>query len=443
MLKKLTQNIKTFEQKSVLTRKDREIIGQIIEEAKAQVKKLTSKEFTTLLPEYKKLIDNCKTLLNKTNKTDECKALVPYIPSQKAVVKSKRRSLPLPPIKDVIQDNFNLTLPIVITLESEDSEEEENIRTMAEFNLDTGLKLPELTSAKIGEINSFLAVVDIYHKKLKSSAQEELITFVCAAKIKGEAKTRFRSKLVKTFAELEAILRKRVLSGETQEELTRKLKMARQGRRSIHDFGKYLDELSERLAAAILREDASMNKETVEKQCDMMALTQLKEGCHDELKDILVAARPKNMDDAIAVAASTPQSSGESVMTFNRGQGNFRGRGRQNYNNNRRYNNNNNQQNRRRYDNNNSGQHFNNNNAQRYNHNNNYQRNNNSNQWRQNSNGQRYNGNNRQYNNNNNSGRRHQQHSVNVAQGQQMQNQQGQQSESQQMQSQQVHVLGN
>lgn len=62
---------------------------------------------------------------------------------------------------------------------------------MAEFDFGTGLKLKELSTTKAADIQGFLDLITCYHNTLSDLGKTNLISFLRAAKITGDAKVRF------------------------------------------------------------------------------------------------------------------------------------------------------------------------------------------------------------------------------------------------------------
>lgn len=178
---------------------------------------------------------------------------------------------------------------------------------MSEFDFNIGLKLDELHSSKASDIKSFLALIKCYHATLSTAGKAALVSFVVAAKIKGEAKTRLGTSAYTTLEQLETAIYRNVLAKETHEELTRRLNKAQQGKRSIQDYGRYLEDLSTRLAACMVRDAPTLDRNTVEITCKKMAVTQFQNGCDENIKLVLAAARPATLDDAVAIASAAPQ----------------------------------------------------------------------------------------------------------------------------------------
>lgn len=205
---------------------------------------------------------------------------------------------------------------------------------MANFDFSTGLRLDELTSTKAVDIESFIDVASCYHDTLSEAGQLSLVKFLVAAKIKKEAKTRFGITVPTTLEELKKTLRTKVLAAETEDELLAKLHNARQGKRNLQDFARYLGDLASRLAAAMVKkmENPTVSQsDTVKQTCQKLALVQFKTTCHEEVKVVLAAARPNSLDEALEVATA----SNLDTQTFNLNYmrtGKFNRNGQQHFN---------------------------------------------------------------------------------------------------------------
>lgn len=210
---------------------------------------------------------------------------------------------------------------------------------MANFDFNIAFKLDELSLTSAVKVEEFFGTVECYYDTLNEAGQTALIRFLIKSKIKGEAKIRLGACDATTLITLKAAVNQRVLAAETSEQLIKALQNTNQGRRSLTEFAKKLEDLATRMASASIREQPGLNAETTKTNCNRLALTQFKAACHDEYKTLLSAARPATLDDAVAVASSASVATREVFYYNSRGRGgrNFNsrgGRGSRNGNNN-------------------------------------------------------------------------------------------------------------
>lgn len=203
-----------------------------------------------------------------------------------------------------------------------------------EFDFNIAFKLDELTSSTAKKVEEFIEQIECYHDALSETGRATLVKFIIKSKIKGEAKTRLGQCSTTSFAELKTQILAKVLANETSEEISRKIYMATQGKKSLVDYARQLEDLSTRLASASLKETPTLNVATTKLNCAKLTLAQFKQGCHNEYKVILAAGRPQTLDDAVALASSAPIQSTEDVFYAGnyRKQPNFNRRGTYNRN---------------------------------------------------------------------------------------------------------------
>lgn len=409
----LKDEIKRFENKSVITRNDRVQLELIIEELTEKIKKLTGNEVGNKLQYYRELINKCKKIKEGRSSADE---------------------------------------------RSESSEEEEQHTTkMAKFNYDTAIKLESLSEVDYDKAKDFIASVKTYHNTLDADGKKTLCNFVLSGKIKGAARTQIGDEAeAETLDEVKKLVFEAVLSSDVSESLQSQLISARQGRKSLNEYVATLESLADRLAWAVSREqnlDIKITKEMAKK----LALNQFKSGCHREVQNVVMSSRPKTLQEALRAAKASNLDEGENFsmnhFTHRRQNNGNRGRGGQhnynnrNFNGNTTYRNNNNFNGNNRNWNNNGNNNFNNNNRgwsnnyrgnNRQNNNTNYRNSNRNHNDQQNSN-RNYNG----QQNNNQHGQHSQQRHMNHIQEQQPQQPTGNSNNQQSQSSQRIHMLGN
>ena len=200
------------------------------------------------------------------------------------------------------------TYTAIKTLKQQGNSNRKQPDTMANFDFGIALKLDELKSTKATDVASFLELTKCYHETLNEAGKTALIKFLQAGKIKGEAKIRYGSTRAETLEQLKDNLYRNVLAAETEEEILTKIQSAKQGKRPLKEFASYLADLTERLTAAMIRQQHHTTEEqraATQAACGTIALNQFKKYCHDEVKVLLAAAQPKTLDEALAVATSS------------------------------------------------------------------------------------------------------------------------------------------
>ena len=187
---------------------------------------------------------------------------------------------------------------------------------MAAFDYGLALKLRPLKTTIPRDVIKFLDCAESYHDTLSVGGQASLVKFLVKTKIEGEPETFIKGLEIVTFEQLRNACTQKILALETVDELTRRITTTRQGRRTLAEYASQLNELAQRLAAATIKEDASMDKSTTTANCKRQALTQFKVGCHEEVKQVLAARMPTTMADALACASASGLDQTNSINTF-------------------------------------------------------------------------------------------------------------------------------
>lgn len=203
------------------------------------------------------------------------------------------------------------------------------------FEFTTGLKLPILSAeGDAVALRDFVDIVESYYDTLSAEGKLGLISFVCKNRIQGKAKTRLGDvSNINTFAALKTALLAKCGAKETMETLHNKLSNLRQGKLELTAYAEELELLAMKLANLQIKEQniaVDAEKTAVHNILKGHALLTFKRGVHSELKTVIEAARPKNLEEALAVA-TTAQSNCVNPQIFHyRGnaRGGNRGRGR-------------------------------------------------------------------------------------------------------------------
>lgn len=290
---------------------------------------------------------------------------------------------------------------------SQNTEEnkETKITKMAEFDINTSLKVVPEFSGNYKELASFLKIIELINQSLSTEAKKTFIEFVREVKLSNKIKTHLGVlEPITTFEILKTELSKIYKSPMTIPDIYSKLNSFTQRNQNVTSYSDTILSLTAELSS--LRISELEGTITTERRNDVItndqkyALTIFKNNLNDIFRQPICVAQPKTLADAINLAKelerSTP-SQGQ-VMFYNRGR----------YNNNRgHYNNSKQNYNYSRTNRQNTNTHNNN-----YN-NNNYNRGNNSNVYR---------GNNAHGNYNNNFNRTQTQDVRNNSSNMQMQN---------------------
>ena len=207
---------------------------------------------------------------------------------------------------------------------------------MASFDFVIAMKLPALEDTNVNAVKTFLAAPKYYYSTLTPAAQLELLKFLVDVKVTKKAKTRLGSDQYISYDTFEAACLQKVPPTETSEELRYKIATCRQGHKRVTDFASELENLAERLTEATFRSCNTADKETIKTMSNAWALDSFKANVREDLRPVVVAARPTSLQDALLVVKESnldkyPATSGVNYFHQTRGRGrgnrgNFRGR---------------------------------------------------------------------------------------------------------------------
>lgn len=182
--------------------------------------------------------------------------------------------------------------------------------TMAAFDFSIGLKLPVLSNdRKFTAVRDFLDTILSYYSTLADPSKILLLKFVLSNRIQGSAKSRladFQVEDTTTFDEFSGIIFARCTATESRAALEAKLANSKQGRRSVLEFGDFLDGLATSLAAVHMRDsDApSAAHSAIRQMAASHALAAFIRGVDPSLQTVLLAANPTTLPEAIRVASA-------------------------------------------------------------------------------------------------------------------------------------------
>jgi hypothetical protein len=177
---------------------------------------------------------------------------------------------------------------------------------MADFNIQTALKMPTLATVDSDDIRDFLNIIEAFNETIKTADRKVFIKFITRTKITGSAKTKLGDSLAESFEELSQQIKSKCGSNETYESLRSKLNETTLGNKKLETFADELNSIAERLAAVEIEKQGG-NQETrtaIKNMAKRDALIAFKIGVPNHLRIVVEAARPNTMEDALAVASA-------------------------------------------------------------------------------------------------------------------------------------------
>jgi hypothetical protein len=73
---------------------------------------------------------------------------------------------------------------------------------MADFNVDSALKMPTLATVDSDNIRDFLNTIEAFNETIKTSDKKIFIKFITRTKITGAAKTKLEDTIAESFEQL-------------------------------------------------------------------------------------------------------------------------------------------------------------------------------------------------------------------------------------------------
>jgi hypothetical protein len=185
---------------------------------------------------------------------------------------------------------------------------------MANFDYNTGMRLPELSKTGSEEVRDFVNSVEAYWENLTADGKTLLIKFVSRTKIVGAAKTRLGDTVFETLEQLKIAVVGKCGATESVESLQKQLWSARQGTKNVEDFALEIQTITQRMALLecarkrIVQNDA---KTAVKEVYQGQGLTAFQNGLTTKTKMAVIASRPNNLEEALAVAVTAQAMGGE------------------------------------------------------------------------------------------------------------------------------------
>lgn len=176
------------------------------------------------------------------------------------------------------------------------------------FDLRLASGIAPLSKTTLYAVDRFLKEIKFYYDTLSAEGQIQLIKYIKACKIEGQAAIKTGDFSGVTFNDLEDIVRRRVLTTELSGQLQQRIMSSFQGKHSLQEYVEFLKDLGTRYARSLAGtpEELEGTRKIVEK----MVLNQFIMGCHYVVKPVVVAARPNTIEEALQVALASNMDRG-------------------------------------------------------------------------------------------------------------------------------------
>lgn len=200
-------------------------------------------------------------------------------------------------------------------------------RNMENFDLKTATSLLPVLDDNEKTTEKLIDAIEFYDSMLNADQKQYLIKFILKTRLSSSAKLRLNSEYVSTNHLIED-MRSRLLTIKSDTTLQSKLIHAKQGNRSIENFGKSLEELFVDLTISQAKGDTRAY-EVLKPVNERNAIKQFADGLKNERLSTIIAARNyTSLKDAIRAAQDENAFQNESPQIFSASY--TRGRGRNN-----------------------------------------------------------------------------------------------------------------
>lgn len=192
------------------------------------------------------------------------------------------------------------------------------LATMSEFDLKIAVNLLPVMDNSEEKTRQLIDAIDLYSSMISDVTTPQLINFILKTRLSANAKVRLESSYA-TIPDLLRDMKKHLLTRKSDTALQAKLSRAKQGRKTISEFGKELEEIFVDLTIAQADGDDNIYK-TLKPINERNAVKVFSDGlCNPKISTIIAARNFGSLKDAIRVAEEeeVPRSENQ-IMTVNR-----------------------------------------------------------------------------------------------------------------------------
>lgn len=218
----------------------------------------------------------------------------------------------------------------------EKEKEKEINNKMADFDLGIAMKAIPMFSGNFKELDSFLKIVEIIHKGLKTTCTQQLIEFVFHVKLGINVKTALGNTDPNDFETLKSLLEERYKSSTTIPQIQNSLSNFSQRNLSVTSFrDKLLNTIAELNNLQIKELGSNATKEeknVIRKMNDIYSLNIFKNGLNDNFKQTIFASQPKSLTEASNLAIELEKTNTNALMYYRHNPQNINRQNRQNFN---------------------------------------------------------------------------------------------------------------
>lgn len=185
---------------------------------------------------------------------------------------------------------------------------ETNKTTMAgeSFDLKTASAVLQEFSGDPATCKDFLDTVEMYDSLLNTAGKKILLDFVLKVKIKGAAKIKLScAKPPTSITELKELILERFAPRKSLKGLTNQLKTTKQNGKSVNEFAKQIEYLTQQITELQVTEENKEQKHVIAEVNEQHALIAFTSGVKPHIQQVVLASNPKTLNEAIEIALET------------------------------------------------------------------------------------------------------------------------------------------
>lgn len=274
----------------------------------------------------------CTHLLNKSNELKEIKEQ--FSAAYYELLK-KNGTLAIE-LKEKFEQSYNVLDKIIQRKIDKILKADLQTNNMASFDIQIALKVIPEFQGDTKDLNNFLNLVEFVHDDLKDATEKgKLIKFILRTRLSEKVKNKLSIVTPPTdFTSLRNVLQDIFRVNKTPLKIQSELAKLSQGNRTVKDFASHIEDLVSQLNSLQIAEQGETHREIIAKLNDQIGLNSFKSGLHENIKNIVFAASPKTLQEAVRTASEAEVVGTARVFNYNSRRFNNYSQNRNRYNNN-------------------------------------------------------------------------------------------------------------
>ncbi|CAD7090004.1 unnamed protein product [Hermetia illucens] len=177
---------------------------------------------------------------------------------------------------------------------------------MADFNLETAIKIIPIFDGKYKELEPFLTIVELLYTTLTTTGKTTLINFVTNVKLSATVRLSLCNASITDFNSLKSELLGKYKNNRTIPQIHSVLNSTYQNKSGVTVYKdkilSLVDELNQLQIQELGNQATLSEKKVITRMNETYALTIFKKGLNDQLKSTVFSARPTTFSDAVSLA---------------------------------------------------------------------------------------------------------------------------------------------